>query len=65
MALFKFIKGALSSDSPESSKRLLGFIGYISAIIMIAIWRHDLILELLITSGTLLGLGIVEKRLKK
>lgn len=60
-ALFNFIKSALSKDSPESSKRLLGAIGYISGIIMIAIWRHDLIDDLLLTSATLLGLGILDR----
>ncbi len=62
--LINFIKSALSKDSPESSKRLLGAIGYISGIIMIAIWSHDLIDDLLLTSATLLGLGILD-RLKK
>lgn len=63
-ALFNFIKSALSKDSPESSKRLLGAIGYISGIIMIAIWRHDLISELLFTSAGLIGLGILDKTRK-
>ena len=51
-----FIKEMLSSQSNVSSKRVIGSIGYIAAIIFIAIWQHDMIDMLLITSASLLGL---------
>lgn len=63
-AIISFIKASLTKDSPESSKRLFGSIGFISAIVMITIWQHDLISELLFTSAGLIGLGILDKTRK-
>lgn len=53
---------SLFGDSNKlSSKRVFGAIGYLCAIAMIAIWKHELIQELLYTSAALLGLGILER----
>ncbi len=52
----KFFKDMLSSEGNVSSKRVLGALGFICSIIFIAIWKHDFIDMLLITSASLLGL---------
>ena len=52
----EFIKGIFESDQPQSSKRVFGAIGFLTAIIFIAIWQHDLIQTLLLVSCGLLGL---------
>lgn len=49
----------LSSEGNVSSKRVLGAIGYIAAIVFISIWAHDLINLLLITSASLVGLQTI------
>lgn len=54
--LFSFIKGVYSSGSPESSKRFFGSIGWLSAIVIIYIWRKDLTETLLFVSAALIGL---------
>lgn len=61
MALFKFLRNILSKDSPESSKRLFGAIGFLSSIVFIAIWQHEMINELLYVSSALIGLGILDR----
>jgi len=55
----KFIIDMLSSEGNVSSKRVLGAIGFLSAIVFIAIWSRDLIDMLLITSASLVGLQTV------
>jgi len=55
----KFILDMLSSSTGVSSKRVLGLIGYIAAIIFIALWARDLIDLLLVTSASLVGLETV------
>lgn len=55
----KFIVDMLSSEGNVSSKRVLGAIGFISAIVFIGIWQHDLINLLLITSASLVGLQTI------
>jgi flagellar biogenesis protein FliO len=60
-----FIKGIFSSGTPESSKRLFGALGFICAIIFIAIWKRDLVETLLIVSASLLGLETLTNIFKK
>jgi hypothetical protein len=55
----KFIIDMLSSEGNVSSKRVLGAIGFLSAIVFIGIWSHDLINLLLITSASLVGLQTI------
>ena len=52
----EFFRGIFSSGTPESSKRFFGAVGFICAIIFIAIWDKTLIDTLLFTSTALLGL---------
>ena len=62
----EFIRGIFTSGTPESSKRVFGALGFICAIIFIAIWKRELIETLLIVSASLLGLesltGIFKKQ---
>jgi hypothetical protein len=60
----KFFKDMLSSEGNVSSKRVLGALGFVCSIIFIAIWKHDLIDTLLITSASLVGLGTVSEIFK-
>ena len=62
--LIKFLREILSKESDASSKRFFGAIGFLCSIVFIAIWNHDLISELLITSSALIGLGIFDKKTK-
>lgn len=50
-----------AEDGKWSSKRVYGAIGFISVIVFVAIWQHDLISELMFTSAALLGLGILDR----
>lgn len=52
---WQFLQGVYSSGSPESSKRFFGSIGWLSAIIIIYIWRKDLTETLLYVSAALIG----------
>ena len=54
-----FIANSLRSTAPESSKRLFGAIGFVVAMVYIAIWAHPLIETLLYVSAALLGLEAV------
>ena len=63
--MIQFIKNVFSAESPTSSKRFFGSIGFICAIVFIAIWAHNLIDELLYISAALIGLGILDRWLKK
>ena len=54
-----FIRGIFTENTPESSKRVFGAIGFICAIVFIAIWDHDLIIELLYVSASLIGLSTI------
>lgn len=51
-----FIKNIFTSGTPESSKRVFGGIGFICAIIFIAVWKRDLTETLLFVSASLIGL---------
>lgn len=61
----KFILDMLSNNDSVSSKRVLGVIGFVCSIIFIAIWQHDLIDLLLLTSASLVGLETVANAFKK
>jgi len=63
-AFFKFMQGVYSSRSPESSKRFFGSIGWISVIVIIFIWRLDLVETLLFASMALIGLETVKEVFK-
>lgn len=63
--VIKFVAQALRSNTDESSKRLFGAIGFICAIVFIAIWSHSLFNELLYVSVALLGLESVTNIFKK
>jgi len=60
-----FVAHSLKTDTSESSKRLFGAIGFITAIVYIAIWGHDLIETLLYVSAALLGLETVSNIFRK
>lgn len=55
----KFILDMLSSNTGVSSKRMFGGIGFICAIVFIALWGRTLIDTLLFISAALLGLETV------
>lgn len=55
----------LSNNDSVSSKRVLGVIGFVCSIIFIAIWQHDLIDLLLLTSASLVGLETVANAFRK
>jgi hypothetical protein len=57
--ILSFIKGMLSNGTPESSKRFFGAIGFLCAIIFIALWKRDLIEVLLFTSASMIGLSAI------
>ena len=60
-----FIKGIFTSGTPESSKRVFGALGFICAIIFIALWKRELVETLLIVSASLLGLETLSGIFKK
>ena len=59
----EFLARLLDTKSPLSSKRFFGGIGFLAAIVFIAIWQHDLINELLYVSASLIGLDTVKSGL--
>ena len=62
---FTFLKGIYSSTDPTSSKRFFGSIGYICAVVFIALWQKDLIETLLYVSAMLIGLETVTNLIGK
>ena len=60
-----FIKNIFTSGTPESSKRIFGGIGFICAIVFIAIWQRSLTDTLLFVSASLLGLETITNLWKK
>ena len=58
-----FIKNIFTSGTPESSKRVFGGIGYICAIIFIALWKREYVDTLLYISAALLGLETIFDKL--
>jgi hypothetical protein len=64
--MIKFILNILKSDTPESSKRLVGVLGSISLILSMFIWHTDtLVNAVLVLSLGSLGITAVEKIFKK
>lgn len=64
--IIKFIKGILSKDSPESSKRTVGVFGFINAVAMMwAKYDPKYWTPLLVASVTLLGIGIADNFFNK
>jgi hypothetical protein len=63
--IFEFIKNIYQKDSPESSKRFFGSIGFITSIVFIGVFDHSLISTLLYVSTTLIGLGVVDGFINK
>lgn len=61
----EYLKKVFSGSDEASSKRFFGAIGFICSILFISIWKHDLISELLYVSSALLGLGILDRWIKK
>ena len=57
----KFILEIYNSQSPTSSKRVFGSIGWICSIVFIALWQRELVNELMYTSATLIGLDTATK----
>ena len=57
----QFIKDILSGNSDVSSKRVMGVIGYLACIVVICVWKQDMLSQLLYTSAALIGLGILDK----
>ena len=60
-----FVANSLRATSAESSKRLFGAVGFVTAITYIAIWSHQLIETLLYVSAALLGLESITGMFKK
>ena len=63
--LLRFWGDIIKSDSPKSSKRFFGGIGFICSIAFVGIWAHELINELLYTSAVLIGIDTVKKTIMK
>ena len=55
----KILTDIFSNSDGLSSKRVFGGIGFICAIVFIAIWKRELIEVLLITSASMIGLETV------
>lgn len=55
----KFFKDMFSSEKGVSSKRVFGGLGFICAIVFIALWSRDLTDMLLITSASMIGLETI------
>ena len=49
-----------SGEKSISSKRVNGTIGWLTALVFIGIWQHDLIFELMVTSAALIGLDTLK-----
>lgn len=63
--LVHYVASSMRSNTDESSKRLFGGIGFICAIVFMAIWTHDLFQELLYVSAALLGLESITNMFKR
>ena len=63
--MMQFIKDMFNSESPTSSKRVFGAIGFLAATVKIIGWQPDLVETLLFTSATLIGLDAMTKMFKK
>jgi hypothetical protein len=56
-----FLGNVYKSESPESSKRFFGSIGFLTAIVYIALWDRTLINELMYVSAGMVGFDAVVK----
>ena len=63
--MINFIKNIFTSGTPESSKRVFGGVGFICAIVFIALWNRQLTDTLLFVSASLLGLETITNLWKK
>lgn len=64
--MIKFLANIIKSDTPESSKRLVGVVGSLSLITCMFIYHTDtLVNAVLILSLGALGISAVEKIMKK
>lgn len=63
--LMSFFANSLRAETPESSKRLFGAIGFMCFILAVFIWRHDIIELLGWISAGLLGLDVVTQVVSK
>lgn len=59
-----FLSRIYSKDDPDSSKRFFGSIGYLCSTFVICLCKQDLINELLYVSAGLIGLGILDNKMK-
>ena len=62
--LWEFLQAIYQSDKPESSKRFFGSIGFLSAIVFIALWQRGLINELMYVSVALVGFDTIMQKFK-
>ena len=60
-----FLKEMFSGEKSISSKRVNGTIGWLTALVFIGIWQHDLIFELMVTSAALIGLDTIKSGLAR
>lgn len=56
-----FFKNIFLKDQPESSKRFFGGVGMVACTFVICVFKQEYLRELLYTSASLLGLGILDK----
>ena len=61
----QFFINLISKDSPESSKRFFGGIGFIACVVVICGWKQDLILPLLYTCATMIIGGVLDTLINK
>lgn len=59
--LINFLKQVHSVSGEASAKRFYGGIVVLTALVLICIYRHDVLYETLLTGCGLLGLGILDK----
>lgn len=57
----QFIRDMLSGGSDVSSKRVMGVIGYLTGLVFVGVFDHELISTVIYVSAGLLGLGILDK----
>lgn len=56
-----FFLNLIQKDTPESSKRFCGVVGFMAAAIVICVFKQEFLCELVYTSAGLMGLGILDK----
>lgn len=58
------ISSIFISNGKISAKRVFGAIGFMSALFVICIWKQENITELLYSSCALLGIGVLNGKIK-